>query len=94
MENTFLGLQYDLWGLDGDAHPRGKQRISHRLVNAAANLVYGIKKYPLNGPFPKEVRLTKDRILVVQYDQEYLFQNNTSNSGRNVKSCKSLDINN
>ena len=45
-------------------------------------MVYGFKKYPLNGPFPKDIGVTENGTgLRIHYDLPILYRNDTENSG-------------
>ena len=59
-----------------------KQFVSKRLSLGAANMIYGVKKFPLNGPYPKSIKVLNHTSLMVKYDQPFFYNPQSENSGK------------
>ena len=81
LPNTFLALSLDTYDEDR-LHPRNKQLPSRRLACSGLNMAYGLKEWPLNGPFPETITFNQlpDGIQVdILMDQDFVWNNNETN---------------
>uniref|UniRef100_A0A3Q2DCX3 Sialic acid acetylesterase n=1 Tax=Cyprinodon variegatus TaxID=28743 RepID=A0A3Q2DCX3_CYPVA len=71
MKNTFMAVALDLPDKTspyGTIHPRDKQDVAHRLTLGARAVAYGEKNVSFQGPFPKEIML-KENSIIITYDK-------------------------
>ena len=81
LPNAFLALSLDTYDEDR-LHPRNKQLPSKRLACSGLNMAYGLKEWPLNGPFPEAIEFNKfgNEIQVdILMDQDFTWNGNETN---------------
>ena len=72
-----MGVSIDTYDKENGIHPRNKQLSSKRLAVAGLNLAYGMKEYPLKGPFPLEwnfAQLSGGTEVNILYDQPFVWK--------------------
>ena len=83
LPDVFMAVTHDFFGLGANVHELDKRRVALRLMYGSAHMAYGIKKFPLNGPYPTKLEkvVSSQGTLRVHYNIPFTYNKNTSNSG-------------
>ena len=72
LDNVFMAVSLDTYDPGHGIHPRNKQIVAQRLACSGMRVAYGNPDFPANGPFPREIDVSDESVLV-RYDQEFTF---------------------